>query len=849
MVSRHRVSLGIVALLALAVLLLPASARQSKPMASARASVEILAERLGHLRGIVVDGTGAAFVTDVRAGTLWRVAPAGRPAVVMGHLKHPVGVALDREGRLVMVEAGRRRILRLDTEGAAPLASGMRQPRWVAAAPDGHLYVTAKNLELEDEGDDEDDGEGEMVVRVTPDGQVGVFADRFQGLQGVAVAEDVLQVVARGRKGERHSTGTLYEIPIQVDGRAGMTQALATNAFVRPAGLATDRLGASFVSAKSLTGEPWHRGVIVKVTQDGTATLFAEGLDDPRGLAFGPDGSLYLADGDVARVLRFVAPREPILEEVPPAITKERQIPLRLRAEVGARLTILGGELAVVAVVDHRGSAVVSVPLRRNAESHLMVFATEGGGLGLTSSPLPLSITQDDEPPSLELLTPRAGALVRGTIAAEARAADLNGIADVEFRLDELMVGLDAAPPFRVSVDTTVATDGLRVVSARARDRAGNVARASAQVTVDNTPPEVRIVAPASGALVAGPLEVVVEAADVTSGVARVELAVNGVSGLVAETPPYRFQLDRQELGPGTNVLVAAAVDRAGNRGESTPVSITLSGVSVTISEPGDGAQVPGGPVLVGGRVEAGGAEVGVAVNGFPAAVQGNTFAALVPVAPDTSTLTATATTASGTTASHSIAITVSSTPAATALLASPQSGVTPLTVRFSLVGAPTASIALDFDGNGTVDFTGPRLNGQTFTYTQPGLYFPTATLTDARGNQFTVTALVQVYDRLALDASLQAKWAAMRDALRRGDIEGALQQIAADWRDEFRADFAAVASFLPGFASVLEDSRLVAVKETHIEYELLSAENGLTFSYYVEFLRDTDGIWRIAFF
>ncbi len=571
-------------LLSLAALLLPASARQSKPAVSALAPVEIVAEGLGHLRGVAVDESGAVFVTDAEAGTLLRVAPDGARALVMERLRHPVGVAVDREGRLVVVEEGRRQVLRLETGGGATsLISGMGHPRWIAVAPDGHLYVTAKSLASEDEEGDEDEVEPELVVRLSPDGIATVFADRFHGLQGVAVAEDALQVVARGRKGERHPVGTLYEIPIQPDGRAGPVNPVTTGELAGPVGLAADRLGAHFVSAKSLAEEPWRRGVVLKVAKDGAATLFAEGLDDPRGLAFAPDGSLYLADGDSGRILRFTAPRAPMLEEIPAPVTNQRQVLLRLQAEANARLTVVGGRLPVVAAADEAGSVTVSVPLRRNAENHLLMFATGSAGLGLTSPPLPLSITQDDEPPTLELLAPRAGALLRGPTAAEARATDLNGIADVEFRLDELTVGFDAAPPFRVSVDTAVVPDGLRVVSALARDRAGNVARASAPVMVDNTPPEVRIVAPAPGAVVGGPIEVLVEAADATSGVAQVELAVNGTSRSVAETPPYRFMLDPRELGSGPQVLEAAAVDRAGNRGESPPVSIVLSGTPVEI--------------------------------------------------------------------------------------------------------------------------------------------------------------------------------------------------------------------------------------------------------------------------
>jgi sugar lactone lactonase YvrE len=805
MVRRQRISIGIAALLSLAALLLPASARQSKPAAWALTPLEIVAEGLGHLRGVAVDESGAVFVTDAKAGTLLRVAADGGRTIIMERLRHPVGVAVDREGRLVVVEAGKSRVLRLETGGEAmPVASGMRHPRWVAAAPDGHFYVTAKGLASEDEEGEDEEAEPELVARVSPDGIVKVFAGRFRGLQGVAVTEDALQVVARGRKGERHPAGTLYEIPIQADGRAGPLQSLATGEFARPVGLATDRLGARFLSARSLAHQPWLGHVIVKVGHDGSATLFAARLDDPRGLAFAPDGSLYLADGNSGRILRFAAPRAPVVDEFPPAVTGERQVALRLRAEAGARLTVLGGQFPLVVAVDDVGFARVSVPLRRNAENHLLVFATGTAGLGLTSAPLPLSITQDEEPPTLELLAPRAGALLRGTIAAEARATDLNGIAAVEFRLDELTVGLDAAPPFRVSVDTGVAPDGLRVVSALARDRAGNVGSASIPVTVDNTPPEVRIIAPAPGAVAGGPIEVVVEAADATSGVAQVELAVNGVSRFAAETPPYRFVLDSQELGSGANVLLAAAVDRAGNHGESGPVSISLSGVAVEISEPGDGAQVPAGSLLVRGRVTDGGAEVGVTVNGFPGVVQRETFAAMIPVTLDTTMLTAVATTASGVIAGHTVGIIVSTAAPASQLLATPSSGVAPLTVAFSLRSAPGAAVAVDFDGNGTVDFSGSRLDGQAFTYTQPGLHFPRATVTDAQGKQSTVTAVVNVEDPQTVTTRFQGLWTSLKARLGAGDIPGGLARLAPSLQPRCQAVFQPLGIDLPAVAARL---------------------------------------------
>lgn len=851
MLSRRRISVVNFVLLALAVFLLPASTRQSKPMATALAPIELLVEGLGHLQGITVDGTGAVFVSDRQTGNIFEIV-AGERRVVAGDLKRPIGVTLDGEGRLIFVEGGRRRVLRLEEDGEMrALASGLEHPRWIGAAPDGSVYVTARSLASREGEGDEDESESEVIARVEPDGKSGVFAHGFRGLQGLAVEQDAVLVAARGRKGERHALGTLYSIPIESGGRAGPVVPVAPNQFVGPAGLAVDRLGARFVSAKSLAEEPWHRHVILRIAQDGTSTPFAENLEDPRGLAFGPDGSLYVADGRSGRVLRFVAPRSPVLDENPPTVTSQRQIALRLRTEAGARLTVPGGQLPVSAMADHGESALISVPLHANAENHLLIFATGAAGRGLTSAPVEVTVIHDDRPPSIELLTPKAGTLVRDTIAAEIFAVDANGIAEVEFRMDGSFVGLDAVAPFRLTLDTKAVADGPRTLSAIARDRAGNVASVAAQITVDNTPPEVRLVRPAPGFNGSGAVEVMVEARDATSGVARVEVAVNGVLRFVAETPPYRFQFDPRGLGAGPHVLVAAAADRAGNRGESAPVSVALSGVTVGISEPGEGAQVPAGPVLVRGRVEASGAEVGVTVNGLPAAVQETAFAALVPVTLDTTILTAVATTDSGLTASNSVAISVSSTAVPTAaLLATPASGVVPMTVRFSLFGAlAPAAVELDFDGNGTVDFAGPNLNGQTFTYSLPGLYLPTASITDAQGRRVTASGVVQVFGATAIDTLLQPRWRTMKDALRVGDIPRAVTNITARTRADYEAAFNIISASLPNIDSILTDIALMEIRNAAAIYEMTRVDDGIPMSFGVRFAIDEDGLWRIEAF
>src|SRR5206468_201824 len=90
----------------------------------------------------------------------------------------------------------------------------------------------------------------------------------------------------------------------------------------------------------------------------------------------------------------------------------------------------------------------------------------------------------------------------------------------------------------------------------------------------------------------------------------------------------------------------------------------------------------------------------------------------------------------------------------------------------------------------GTVDFTGPSLDGQSFTYTQPGLYFPTATISDASGTQSTVSTVINVLAKDQMDILLKGKWNAMKTALTGNDIEGAVRFFTPEQQPRFRTLF-----------------------------------------------------------
>jgi hypothetical protein len=98
----------------------------------------------------------------------------------------------------------------------------------------------------------------------------------------------------------------------------------------------------------------------------------------------------------------------------------------------------------------------------------------------------------DTVPPSVAVTAPTAGARVRGTVSVSASATDDVGVAAVRFKIDGVDVGAELTrPPYTLSWNTTTTTDGAHIVTAVARDGAGNLAGSSEiTVSVANTNPD-----------------------------------------------------------------------------------------------------------------------------------------------------------------------------------------------------------------------------------------------------------------------------------------------------------------------------------------------------------------------
>jgi hypothetical protein len=105
------------------------------------------------------------------------------------------------------------------------------------------------------------------------------------------------------------------------------------------------------------------------------------------------------------------------------------------------------------------------------------------------ASPPPPPPPVDTTPPTVSITSPSNGATISATVTVTASAADNVGVVGVQFQLDGINGGAEATTaPYSVPWDTTTASNGSHILTAVARDAAGNrTPSAPVTVTVSNT--------------------------------------------------------------------------------------------------------------------------------------------------------------------------------------------------------------------------------------------------------------------------------------------------------------------------------------------------------------------------
>ncbi len=187
----------------------------------------------------------------------------------------------------------------------------------------------------------------------------------------------------------------------------------------------------------------------------------------------------------------------------------------------------------------------------------------------------------DTTPPTVAITAPAPGTVLSTPVTVTADAGDDFQLAGVTFRANGVdLEGEDLTAPYSAGLNTDTLPDGVYLLTALARDTAGNTALSAAvSVTVfhpDVTPPTVAITAPSAGATIAGTVQVTADAGD-DHGVVGVQFQAGGVNlGAEDVSAPYSASLDTWTLPNGPVSLTAVARDAAGNTTVSAAVTVTV---------------------------------------------------------------------------------------------------------------------------------------------------------------------------------------------------------------------------------------------------------------------------------
>jgi PKD repeat protein len=283
---------------------------------------------------------------------------------------------------------------------------------------------------------------------------------------------------------------------------------------------------------------------------------------------------------------------------------------------------------------------------------------------------------------------------------------------------------------------------------------------------------------------------------------------------------------------------------------------VTIEGtylLGVRITDPAPSAPLGSDRATVRGTWVGYTDDVGVVVNGVPAAISGSTFVAVdVPLVPGSNALTATVTTFDG--VRNTDAVTVSATGAkpALSLWANYASGVPPLTVAFrpEVEGIEPVEYRYDFDGDGVLDNTVPAGDVLSFTYATPGTFHARVTAMNAAGLEYTAEKTLVVSDRGTVDARLAGRWNALSTSLQAGDVEGSMSFLLPESQEKYRSIFTPLSAQLPTVFASVSPPELIRAEGNMAQYRVKREQlwDGVvrTITYYVWFSRDENGVWRI---
>lgn len=175
------------------------------------------------------------------------------------------------------------------------------------------------------------------------------------------------------------------------------------------------------------------------------------------------------------------------------------------------------------------------------------------------------------------------------------------------------------------------------------------------------------------------------------------------------------------------------------------------------------------------------------------------------------------------------------------------------LSATTNLVRPPARKYSWDLNGDGYFEIDCVSAAQVAASFTNPGIYLVTVKVMDQFGNNYTDTNIVNVLNDSVMNICNDI-WNRVKTALSVSDSETALNNISASSHDMYEYNFNLMQAYLPTISSEMEigagDNLVVLdIGDNLARFELRKSEGGVEDAYYIEFVKDYDGVWKLHFF
>ena len=842
------------------------------------------------------------FATRLSASAIWfgdkdglhQIDPATNRIVASVPFEPPVSIAVAGDGSVWALT--QTRLARLNAQGVLQfqravrdLGNGMGAPRLLALNPtDASVWAAFENRVLHF------DAAG--VIRATlsisaQDFAIGQDGSLWVLSQSLLQQVDAAGTLLRSIPVTSSTQGTKY-LALDDAGRAiwlAGGKKLLELSLSDPSQLMRELLAPETISAVSVnlqTGDLWVLGqnTLSSYHRDGTAVVSRDlrdfSISNPQSLVFdfgsqgswvgfqgglariAPDGSLSAAfpaatkvdtiaigrtPVDIDPVVTIVSPVDGSLINNPTPLFRVKYdalcggVPCGLPNSFFSSFTVSaslnGNEVGPSFAFDPATGGATFTPGSRLPEG-LNVFSAQAQAFGRSSSTVSESFTLDTIAPAFGAVTPANGSVFTTTSSITIAGSVNDSTAVVTLGAQSQ----GASFSFGVTL-----AEGANNFTVTARDPAGNTATLPLTYTFTpppNVPPTVAMTSPTGGTPYSAPASIYVaaRAQDSDGSVVRVEFLRNGVVVATDTTAPYEATL--ANVPAGTQTLTARGVDDRGGTTTSTPVTVSVIATSIVINSPAANAVINSNNVVVTGHVVAL-ANSGVSVNNDVASIDASgNFTVLVSLVAGVNTIAANLASPDGTVLTQSISVTSNGTASPFAVGADPLIGVAPLNVIFSVTN-PTG-FAATLTSNVFNPFTLPA--GATARGSHifaAGVSVATFTFSSPLGT-FTHNLVVESRDTAQMDQMFRSIWSGLNTALVAGDKTTAMRYFAAKAQQKYGPVFDVLLPFMSEIVASYSTLARSSIDADMSAYAVVRVDNGVRRIYFIYFMRDPDGVWRI---